>query len=153
MSVVKIENIGELKDKIGQEIAASDWLEVSQTRINRFGEATGDLQWIHVDAERAKNGSPYKQTIAHGFLTVSLLSELAKSAMEIGNLRMAINYGLNRVRFVAPVFSGSKIRGRFTLAAIKEIRDGVQANWNVTIESDNGEKPCCVAEWLVRYYV
>ncbi len=153
MSVVKIENIGELKDKIGREIAASDWLEVSQTRINQFGEATGDLQWIHVDAERAKNESPYKQTIAHGFLTVSLLSELAKSAMEIGNLKMAINYGLNRVRFVAPVFSGSKIRGRFMLAAITEIRDGIQANWNVTIESDNGEKPCCIAEWLVRYYV
>ncbi len=150
---VKIENIGELKDLIGREVAVSDWVEVSQSRINRFGEATGDMQWIHIDAERAKTESPYGQTIAHGFLTVSLLSELGKSAMEIGAVRMAINYGTNRVRFIAPVFSGAKIRGRFTLTEIKEIKNGVQAIWTVTVESDNGEKPCCVAEWLVRYYV
>lgn len=150
---VKIENIGKLKDLIGREVAVSDWVEMSQTRINQFGEATGDMQWIHIDAERAKNESPYQQTIAHGFLSLSLLSELGKSAMEIGGVRMAINYGLNRVRFIAPVFSGARIRGRFVLTEIKEIKDGAQATWNVTIESDNGEKPCCVAEWLVRYYV
>ena len=150
---VKIENIGNLKDLIGCEVAVSDWIEVSQSRINQFAEATGDNQWIHVDAERARRESPFKQTIAHGFLTVSLLSELGKSAMEIGGVRMGINYGLNRVRFVAPVFADSKIRGRFTLAELEEINGGVQATWGVTVERENGEKPCCVAEWLVRYYV
>jgi len=150
---VKIENIGKLKDLIGQEVAVSDWIEVSQARIDQFAEATGDNQWIHVDAERARRESPFKQTIAHGFLTVSLLSELGKSAMEIGGVRMGINYGLNRVRFVAPVFADSKIRGRFTLAELEEINGGVQAIWGVTVERENGEKPCCVAEWLVRYYV
>ena len=150
---IKIENIGKLKDLIGQEVAVSDWIEVSQARIDQFAEATGDNQWIHVDAERARRESPFKQTIAHGFLTVSLLSELGKSAMEIGGVRMGINYGLNRVRFVAPVFADSKIRGRFTLAELEEINGGVQATWGVTVERENGEKPCCVAEWLVRYYV
>jgi len=150
---IKIENIGKLKDLIGQEVAVSDWIEVSQSRINQFAEATGDNQWIHVDAERARRESPFKQTIAHGFLTVSLLSELGKSAMEIGGVRMGINYGLNRVRFVAPVFADSKIRRRFTLAELEEINGGVQATWGVTVERENGEKPCCVAEWLVRYYV
>ena len=150
---VKIENVGKLKDLIGREVAVSDWIEVSQARIDQFAEATGDNQWIHVDAERARRESPFKQTIAHGFLTVSLLSELGKSAMEIGGVRMGINYGLNRVRFVAPVFADSKIRGRFTLAELEEINGGVQATWGVTVERENGEKPCCVAEWLVRYYV
>ena len=149
---VKIENIGKFKDFIGREVAVSDWIEVSQARINQFGEATGDLQWIHVDAERAKNESPYGQTIAHGFLTVSLLGELGKSAIQIGGVRMAVNYGTNRVRFTAPVFSGAQIRGRFVLKELKEIKDGVQVIWSVTVESDSGEKPCCLAEWLVRYY-
>jgi len=150
---VKIENIGNLKDLIGCEVAVSDWIEVSQARIDQFAEATGDNQWIHVDAERARRESPFKQTIAHGFLTVSLLSELGKSAMEIGGVRMGINYGLNRVRFVAPVFADSKIRGRFTLAELEEINGGVQATWGITVERENGEKPCCIAEWLVRYYI
>lgn len=150
---VKIENIGKLKDLIGCEVAVSDWIEVSQSRINQFAEATGDNQWIHVDAERAKIESPFGQTIAHGFLTVSLLSELGESAMEVGDVRMAVNYGLNRVRFIAPVLSGTKIRGRFTLSEIKEFSSGIKATWNVTIESENGEKPCCIAEWLVRYYI
>jgi len=150
---VKIENVGKLKDLIGREVAVSDWIEVSQARIDQFAEATGDNQWIHVDAERARRESPFKQTIAHGFLTVSLLSELGKSAMEIGGVRMGINYGLNRVRFIAPVVADSKIRGRFTLAELEEINGGVQTTWSVSVERENGEKPCCVAEWLVRYYV
>ena len=150
---VKIENIGKLKDLIGREVAVSDWIEVSQARIDQFAEATGDNQWIHVDAERARRESPFKQTIAHGFLTVSLLSELGKSAMEIGGVRMGINYGLNRVRFVAPVFADSKIRGRFILAELEEINGGVQTTWSVTVERENGEKSCCIAEWLVRYYI
>lgn len=150
---IAIKNIVELKNLVGREVAVSDWLEVSQARINQFAEATGDNQWIHVDAKRAKIESPFGQTVAHGFLTVALLSELAQTAMQIGGVTMAINYGLNRVRFIAPVLSDSKIRARFALGEIKDFSGGVKAVWNVTVESEIGEKPCCIAEWLVRYYV
>jgi acyl dehydratase len=153
MAVTEIENIAQLGERIGQEVTTSDWLEVTQERINEFAEATEDRQWIHVDPERAARESPFKQTIAHGFLTLSLLSELMKLAISVGGLKMGINYGLNRVRFVAPVPAGSRIRGRFTLAELEEIKGGVQATWNVAVEREGGDKPCCVAEWLVRYYV
>ena len=152
MSVTQIESIAALSDHIGDEVAVSDWLEVSQERINQFAESTEDRQWIHVDPERAARESPFKETIAHGFLTLSLLSELGKRAMSVGGVRMGINYGLNRVRFVRPVPAGSRIRGRFMLATVEEIKGGVQATWNVTVERDGSERPCCVAEWLVRYY-
>ena len=152
MPVTQIESIAALRDQVGREVATSDWLEVSQERINQFAESTEDRQWIHVDPERAARESPFKETIAHGFLTLSLLSELGKRAMSVGGVRMGINYGLNRVRFVSPVPAGSRIRGRFTLATVEEIKGGVQATWNVTVERDGSEKPCCVAEWLVRYY-
>ena len=152
MPVTQIESIAALREHVGEEVATSDWLEVSQERINQFAESTEDRQWIHVDPERAARESPFKETIAHGFLTLSLLSELGKRAMSVGGVRMGINYGLNRVRFVSPVPAGSRIRGRFTLATVEEIKSGVQATWNVTVERDGGEKPCCVAEWLVRYY-
>ena len=152
MPVTQIESIAALRDYVGREVATSDWLDVSQERINQFAEATDDRQWIHVDAERAARESPFKETIAHGFLTLSLLSEMGKRAMSVGGVRMGINYGLNRVRFVRPVPAGSHIRGRFTLVALEEIKGGVQATWAVTVERDGGDKPCCVAEWLVRYY-
>jgi acyl dehydratase len=152
MPATQIESLGELAKHIALEVAVSDWLEVSQERINQFAEATEDRQWIHVDPERAARESPFKETIAHGFLTLSLLSELGKRAMSVGGVRMGINYGLNRVRFVSPVPAGSRIRGRFTLAVLEEIKGGVQATWNVTVERDGGDRPCCVAEWLVRYY-
>ena len=152
MPVTQMESIAALRDHVGQEVAISDWLAVSQDRINQFAEATEDRQWIHVDPERAARESPFKETIAHGFLTLSLLSELGKRAMSVGGVRMGLNYGLNRVRFVSPVPAGSRIRGRFTLATVKEIDGGVEATWKVTVERDGGEKPCCVAEWLVRYY-
>ncbi len=152
MPVTQMESIAALRDHVGREVAISDWLAVSQDRINQFAEATEDRQWIHVDPERAARESPFKETIAHGFLTLSLLSELGKRAMSVGGVRMGLNYGLNRVRFVSPVPAGSRIRGRFTLATVKEIDGGVEATWNVTVERDGGEKPCCVAEWLVRYY-
>lgn len=152
MPVTHIENIAELTERVGQEVGTSDWLEVSQERINQFAETTEDRQWIHIDVERAARESPFKETIAHGFLSLSLLSALGKGAMSVGGVRMGINYGLNRVRFVSPVPAGARIRGRFTLATIEEIKGGVQATWNVTIERDGREKPCCVAEWLVRYY-
>jgi acyl dehydratase len=142
-----------LRDKVGQEIAVGDWLEITQARIDQFADATGDHQWIHVDAARAAAESPFKATIAHGFLTLSLLSTLVRDAMTFTGLRMAINYGLNRVRFVSPVPSGSRIRARMTVGAFEEIGGSLQVTWTVTVERDAGDKPACVAEWLVRYYL
>ena len=152
MPVTQIESIAALRDHVGLEVAVSGWFEVTQERINQFAESTEDRQWIHVDPERAARESPFKETIAHGFLTLSLLSELGKRAMSVGGVRMGLNYGLNRVRFVSPVPAGARIRGRFTLAAVEEIKGGVQAMWSVTVEREGSEKPSCVAEWLVRYY-
>lgn len=150
--MTEIESIAKLGDHLGREVAVSPWLEVTQERINQFAEATEDRQWIHVDPERAARESPFKQTIAHGFLTLSLLSELARLAMTVGGLKMGINYGLNRVRFISPVPAGSRIRGRFALDELEEIKGGVQAVWSVTVEREGGTKPCCAAQWLVRYY-
>ena len=152
MPVTQIESIVALRNHVGREVGVSDWFTVSQERINQFAESTEDRQWIHIDPERAARESPFKETIAHGFLTLSLLSELGKRAMSVGKVRMGINYGLNRVRFVSPVPAGSRIHGRFTLTKVEEITGGVQATWNVTVEREGGEKPSCVAEWLVRYY-
>jgi acyl dehydratase len=146
---VDVRTIG---SRVGQEIAVSDWLEVTQARINQFANATGDHQWIHVDAARAAAESPYKSTIAHGFLTLSLLSTLIRESIQFTGLRMAINYGLNRVRFISPVPSGSRVRARITLQAVDEVSGGVQATWLATIEREGAEKPAAVAEWLVRYY-
>jgi acyl dehydratase len=151
--MTEVESVGKLGEFVGREVASSEWLEVSQERINRFAEATEDRQWIHTDPERAARESPFEETIAHGFLTLSLLSELGRTAMSVGGVRMGVNYGLNRVRFVAPVPAGSRIRGRFTLAALEEIKGGAQATWKVSVEREGGDKTCCVAEWLVRYYV
>jgi acyl dehydratase len=152
MPVTQIESIAALANYSGKEVAVSDWLEVSQERIDQFAEASEDRQWIHLDRERAARESPFKTTIAHGFLTLSLLSALARLALSVGGVRMGINYGLNRVRFVSPVPAGARIRGRFTLATIEGIKGGVQSTWNVTVEREGSDKPCCVAEWLVRYY-
>ena len=151
--MTEIESVQQLGELVGREVAAGEWVEVSQERINAFAEATEDRQWIHTDPERAARESPFKQTIAHGFLTLSLLSELGRTAMKVGGVRVGINYGLNRVRFVSPVPAGSRIRGRFTLAAFKEIEGGAEATWKVSVEREGGDKPCCVAEWLVLYFV
>ena len=153
MTTTHIESIGKLSEHVGQEVAVSDWFEVTQARIDQFAEATEDRQWIHIDPVRAARESPFKQTIAHGFLTLSLLSKLAMGTISVGGVSMGINYGLNRVRFIAPVPADARIRGRFTLAALEEIKGGAQATWHVTVEREGGEKPCCAAEWLVRYYV
>jgi acyl dehydratase len=147
-----IESVPKLNEYLGQEIAVSEWFTVAQDRINAFAEATEDRQWIHIDPERAARESPFKEPIAHGFLTLSLLSELMKRAIAVQGVRMGVNYGLNRVRFISPVPAGAQIRGRFTLASFEEIKGGAQATWNVTVERQGGEKPCCAAEWLVRYY-
>lgn len=150
--MIDIPNIASLKDRIGQELAVSDWLEMTQERINQFADATGDHQWIHIDVARAANESPFKTTIAHGFLTLSLVSTLARSAMTLPPLRLAVNYGTNRVRFVSPVPSGVRIRARFSPAAVEEAGGGIQVTWQAVIECENSEKPACVAEWVVRYY-
>jgi acyl dehydratase len=150
--MISITDVSALRDRIGEEIAVSDWVDVPQARIDQFAEATEDRQWIHVDAARAAD-SPFKSTIAHGFLTLSLTSLLLRTAMAFPGLRMAINYGCNRVRFVSPVPSGSRIRGRFAPLAVDEVGGAVQVTWGVTIERDGNEKPACTVEWLVRYYV
>src|SRR6185295_13875978 len=142
-----------LTDRIGQEIGVSDWLEVTQERIDQFADATGDRQWIHVDAARAAAESPFKTTIAHGFLTLSLLSTFLRDAIEFTGIRMAINYGLNKVRFVSPVPSGSRVRPRIVAGAVEEIGGAIQVTWTITVEREHHDKPACVAEWIVRYYM
>lgn len=146
------ESFAELESLVGQELAKSDWVTIEQSRIDQFAEVTGDHQWIHCDPQRAAEG-PYGTTIAHGFLTLSLLPLLTASAYRIGAGRMGINYGLNKVRFPAPVPVGSKVRGTFVLTAFEKLPDdGVQLTVTATIEREGGTKPVCVAESLVRRY-
>jgi acyl dehydratase len=142
----------ELEPLVGQPLATSDWVTVSQERIDLFAKATGDYQWIHLDAERAAAG-PFGTTIAHGFLTLSLLPELGQSAYEINGTRMGVNYGLNKVRFTSPVPSGSRVRGHFKLLAYTPIEGGAQLTIEASIEIEGSTKPACVAESLVRRYV
>lgn len=154
MPAREITSVEELRLLTGQEVAVSDWFEVTQDRIDLFAEATGDHQWIHIDVERAKAESPYGTTIAHGFLTMSLLSYLMSQTVIIKlPIRMGINYGLNKVRFPSAVPAGSKIRARAILQSLEEIPGGQQLAWSITVEREGVDKPCCVAEWLVRYYV
>src|SRR5262245_29291416 len=154
MPAREITSLEELRLLTGSEVAVSDWFEVAQDRIDLFAEATGDHQWIHVDVERAKAESPYAATIAHGFLTLSLLSQLMSETVKLKMpIRMGINYGLNKVRFPSAVPSGSKIRARAVLQSLEDVDGGQQLTWNITVEREGGNKPCCVAEWLVRYYV
>jgi acyl dehydratase len=142
-----------LKALVGQEIAVTDWFNVTQERIQQFADATLDHQWIHVDVERARRESPFKAPIAHGFFTLSLLPHFMHQALEIKQgIRLGVNYGLNRVRFVSPVRVGSNIRARIVLQSLKDVQDGMEAVFNATVEVEGGEKPCCVAEWVVRYY-
>jgi len=148
-----INGIEELKSLVGQEVSVSDWFDVAQSRINAFADATGDHQWIHIDVERAKTDSPFHSTIAHGFLTLSLMPYLAAEAVKVeGAFKMGINYGLNRLRFVSPVLAGVRVRGRFTLQSVEDFAGGNQITWSVTVETEGGQKPALVAEWLVRYY-
>jgi acyl dehydratase len=151
--MIDIADVSQLRAHLGRELAASDWLTVTQERIAVFADATGDHQWIHVDRERATTESPYGTTIAHGFLTLSLISALMRNAISIGGLRMTINYGANRVRFVSAVPAGSRIRARIVLQSLTPLDGGAQqATWNITVEREGAAKPCLVAEWLVRYY-
>jgi len=152
MPALELESLRELRDRIGQEIVVSAWMEVSQEQIDRFADATEDHQWIHVDVERARRESPFKTTVAHGFLTVSMLSRLLNSSIKFGSAKMGLNYGFNRLRFTGPVPAGSRVRGRFTLKALDEIEGGVQTTWAVVIEREGTDKPCLIAEWLTRRY-
>jgi acyl dehydratase len=149
---MKTVSVSQLKGLVGHEIAISDWRLVPQEQIEAFAKATDDHQWIHVNTARAKAEAPFGTTIAHGFLTLSLLSPLMRDAIKIDGLGMTLNYGLNRVRFVSPVPSGSRIRAHIALGKVDDIGDSTQATWNITIEREDGDKPCLVAEWIVRYY-
>ena len=149
-----LKNLQALKEFVGKEIGVTEWFSVTQERIAQFAEATEDRQWIHVDAARAERESPYGATIAHGFLTLSLISQFVHEVMRIeGGVRLAVNYGLNRVRFPAAVRVNSRIRARVGLLAFKEIADAAEAIYSVAVEIEGAEKPGCVAEWIVRYYV
>jgi acyl dehydratase len=149
--MVEIQDFSALQHRLGQEVAVSDWFEMPQERISQFAETTEDRQWIHIDAARAAAESPYRTTIAHGFLTLSMVSALLRNALKLPQQRMGINYGLNRVRFMGPVPAGSRIRGRFVPTEIKEIEGGYQVVWTITIEREGSDKPGCVAEWVLRY--
>ena len=144
--------IEELRAAAGTHVGASDWMTVDQSRVDTFADATEDHQWIHVDPERAKDG-PFGGPIAHGFLTLSLLSHLSESTFSFSDRRMGVNYGLNRVRFTSPVPVGSRVRARFSVLKFENIGDnGVQVTWTATIEREGSPKPALVAEWVGRHY-
>jgi len=148
-----IQGLDELRGLAGQEVGVTDWFTVDQARINAFAEVTEDRQWIHIDTERAERELPQGNTIAHGFLTLSLLSYLVKQAVVLKlEYKHGINYGLNRVRFPSPVPEGSQIRGRCSLISVEDVQGGVQICWAITVEVKDVTKPSLVAEWLVRYY-
>ncbi|MGI4718920.1 MAG: MaoC family dehydratase [Janthinobacterium lividum] len=137
---------------VGRELGVSAWFLVDQARIAGFADATEDRQWIHVDPERCARESPFGAPVAHGFLTLSLLPAMLESAVRIDGMRMGLNYGLNKVRFPAPLPVDSRVRGRWTLAALEPVAGGVQLTWAVTVEAEGGAKPVCAAEFLVRAY-
>ncbi|MSQ71539.1 MAG: MaoC family dehydratase [Betaproteobacteria bacterium] len=152
MAQLKLASLGDLRPLVGTEMAASDWFLISQERIDAFATATDDLQWIHTDAARAAAESPYGGTVAHGFLTLSVLPHLMQQAIELSGVRMGINYGLNRVRFTGPVPAGARIRAHFTLARLEDLPGGVQTTWSVRVERESVDKPVLVAEWLTRRF-
>ena len=141
-----------LEQRVGEEVGVSPWVDMTQERIDTFARAIEDFQWIHVDRSRAKT-SPFGGTIAHGFLTLSLLSHLSESTFSFSDRRMGVNYGLNRVRFTSPVPAGSRVRARFTLQRFDKLdNNGVQVTWNVRVEIEGAAKPALVAEWIGRHY-
>ncbi len=145
--------LDDLRASVGKELGVSKWREITQHQIDQFAQITGDDQWIHIDQDRAARESPYGTTIAHGFLTVGLLSSLINEAVEItGDFKMRVNYGFNRLRFTGAVPAGSRIRGRFTLQSIKDVDGGVEIAWLSTVEVEGRDKPALVAEWLGRTY-
>ena len=152
MAKIEIRSLEELKQWVGKEIAVSEWMQVTQERINLFADATGDHQWIHVDPVRAAAESPFGTTIAHGYLTLSLLPHMMMETLALSGSKISINYGLNRVRFAAPVRSNDRIRTRFSLTSLEDISGGVQLTWHALVEIEGGHKPACVAEMIARRY-
>lgn len=152
MTPVVLHDPASLRARLGQEVVVTDWLEITQARVDAFAAATDDHQWIHVDPARARSETPFGNSIAHGFLTLSLLSRFINESIDFGPSRMGLNYGLNRVRFTDPVPVGSRVRCRLALDAVDDIDGGVQMTWRVTVERDGSAKPCLVAEWLTRRY-
>jgi acyl dehydratase len=150
MAQTVFENLDEVKAGVGTHLGHSDWLTIDQERIDRFADATGDHQWIHVDPERAKDG-PFGATIAHGYLTLSLSNYFLPQILDVQGVSMGVNYGMNKVRFPAPVTVGSRLRAGAELAAVEEIAGGVQTTVVITIEIEGSDKPACVIESLSRY--
>lgn len=151
--MLTIDSMNDLNAHVGKEIGVTDWFPVTQEGIQQFADATGDHQWIHVDVERSQRESPFKTTIAHGFLTLSLLPQFMPQVLQIkSGMRMGINYGLNRLRFVSPARAGARIRARFTLQSVKDFGEGLENVYAVTVEGEGSEKPVLAAEWVVRYY-
>jgi acyl dehydratase len=149
---MRFASVAELRQAAGTDLGHSEWIEVDQKRIDQFAEATGDHQWIHVDPERARSG-PFRTTIAHGYLTLSLIPALAASVWSVEGARMGVNYGLNKVRFPAPVPVGSRLRAHLELLAVEDVPgNGVQLTTQVTVEREGGDKPVCVAETVSRVY-
>jgi acyl dehydratase len=144
-------SLDELRAAAGSDLGTSEWITVDQQRINRFAEATGDFQWIHVDPEKAAHG-PFKTTIAHGYLTLALVPMVIADRMHVENVSMAVNYGVNKVRFPAPVPVDSRIRGHISLVSVDDVEGGVQATVRITMEREGGDKPVCVAESVARFY-
>jgi acyl dehydratase len=149
---VHFATLASLQDRVGEHLATSSWMLIDQARIDLFAQATGDHQWIHVDPVRAASG-PFGTTIAHGFLTLSLLPQLAEKAIHVDDVKMGINYGLNRVRFMAPVPSGSRLRGQIRLKAFEPIEGGAQVTMEISIEREGAAKPVCVAEAVSRRFI
>ncbi len=152
MTIKKFTTVADLQAEIGKEVAISEWMTMEQGRVNQFAEATDDPQWIHVDVERAKRESPFGTTIAHGFLTLSLIPKLFESVVILPQGKMSINYGLNKVRFPSPVRVGSRLRGRFKLLEVEQMDGCMQSVWQMTLECEGQEKPACVAESVLRMY-
>lgn len=148
----KFHNPDELEAEVGKEVSVSSWVAIDQQRVNQFAAATEDPQWIHVDVERAKKESPFGGTVAHGFLTLSLLPRFFEEQVDLPFGRMSINYGLNKVRFPSPMKVGGRVRGRFALLAIERHPDCVQSTWKMTVEQEGSDKPVCVAESVLRRY-
>ena len=147
-----IANLDALAEWVGKEVAVGDWMPIDQARIQAFAEVTEDLQWIHLDVDRCERESPYHAPIAHGYLVLSLLPAMFASNVRIDGLAMSVNYGLDRVRFPAPVIAGKRVRGRLALEQLKQVADCMQAQWLATVEVEGGCKPVCVAQVLARYY-
>ncbi|EJN09084.1 MaoC family dehydratase [Herbaspirillum sp. YR522] len=149
----EITTLEQLEALAGQQVAVSQWIAITQQQVDRFADATGDHQWIHVDVERARRELPTGGTVAHGFLTLALLPQILAGTIDLGaQVKMLLNYGLNRVRFPAPLPVGSRVRGIVVLQSVQTIAGGAQLVWEITLEREGGDKPVCVAEFLVRRY-